>query len=142
MLERLAGLLAGVWLGAQLTVGYVVAPVLFGHLPKAEAGDIAGVLFYVVTYIGLAAWLLVWAGRRKTGGRATAAVKLLLVLLLLNQFAVTPVIQALKTDSSNWLLSLAGGSFGVWHGISSLIYLLCSLLGVALVWRLNRFEWR
>lgn len=58
MLERLAGLLAGVWLGAQLTVGYVVAPVLFGHLPKAEAGDIAGVLFYVVTYIGLSDWLM------------------------------------------------------------------------------------
>ena len=140
MLTRLVGLAAAIWLGAQLGFGYVVAPVLFRWLPKIEAGNIAGVLFQVVAFIGLVIWLLVgvlvWRQKRPIG----YAVAGLWGLLAVNVWLVTPVIKAYKTDTHHWLLAWLGGSFAVWHGIYSLIYLLCSLLGLGLFWRLNRFD--
>ena len=55
--------------------------------------------------------------------------------------ALFPVIEAHKTGGSNWLLSLLGGSFGQWHGTSSVIYMLCSLLALGLVFRLVKLDW-
>ena len=140
VLTRLASLGAAIWLGAQLGFGYVAAPVLFRYLPKMEAGNIAGELFHIVAYVGLSVWLLVWVSIMRQGGKIVYWVSGLLVLLAINEFVVTPVIEAHKAGSTNWLLSLVGGSFGIWHGISSMIYLLCGILGTVLFWRLNRFD--
>ena len=60
MLKRILAVLLGLWLGAQLTIGYVVAPVLFAQLPKITAGHIAGILFAYLSYFGLLVWA--WAG--------------------------------------------------------------------------------
>ena len=71
------------------------------------------------------------------------APKFIILLLLLtasNQFLISPVIAAHKAGTENWLLSLLGGSFGMWHGISSIIYLVCSVLGLGLLWRYLKFE--
>ena len=46
-MERLAGLLAGTWLGVQITAGYIAAPLLFEHFNKMDAGNIAGSMFTV-----------------------------------------------------------------------------------------------
>ena len=51
------------------------------------------------------------------------------------------MIEAHKSGGSNWLLSLLGGSFGQWHGTSSVIYMLCSLLALGLVFRLLKLDW-
>lgn len=147
-MKKLAGVLAGAWLGLQLGVGYLVAPVLFQNLERAQAGSLAGVLFTVTAYIGLAVWLLVYFTGKSEEKRAYVHsytgkwVLLLLVLLAVNQLLVTPVIEAHKTGTANWLLTLLGGSFGRWHGISSVIYMVCSVLGLGLVFRLVRMEWR
>lgn len=147
-MKKLAGVLAGIWLGLQLGTGYLVAPVLFRNLPKMQAGNLVGVLFDVVAYIGLGVWLLVYFAGLAEGRRGYVRthtgkwVLLLLALLAANRFLVTPVIEALKTGGTNRLLSLAGGSFGQWHGASSIIYMLCSLLGLWLVLRLVEFKWR
>ena len=66
--------------------------------------------------------------------------RLLLTLLAANQFLIAPVIAAHKAGTGNWLLSLAGGSFGIWHGISSLIYLACGLIGAGLLLRYLSFN--
>ncbi|STZ76412.1 DUF4149 domain-containing protein [Bergeriella denitrificans] len=140
-IKRMAAVLAAVWLGMQLAFGYVAAPVLFKTLPKLQAGAIAGELFAFVSYAGLAVWLLVLAVQKSTArGRTMPAFKsaaAVWLLLAVNQFLITPVIEAHKTQTANWLLSLAGGSFGVWHGISSLIFMLCALLAAFAVWRLS-----
>ena len=41
-MNKLAAVLAGVWLGLQLGIGYVAVPVLFQHMGKMEAGAMAG----------------------------------------------------------------------------------------------------
>ena len=147
MLKRILAVLLGLWLGAQLTIGYVVAPVLFAQLPKITAGHIAGILFAYLSYFGLL--LLAWAGyigrlkqeRSFLKSNSLRLIGLLWILLAVNQWLVTPVINALKQESSHWLLSLTGGNFALWHGISSSLFLLVSLLGIYLVFKLLRFEW-
>ena len=150
-MERLAGLLAGTWLGVQITAGYIAAPLLFEHFNKMDAGNVAGSMFTVSAYWGMLAWSLVYVLIRKEQGRsfsrhhrgiASKCVVLLLVLLAVNQLLVTPVIEALKTNNTHWLLSWLGGTFGMWHGVSSIIYLLCTLLGIGLVLRYVRCDAR
>ncbi|MDO4226902.1 MAG: DUF4149 domain-containing protein [Neisseria sp.] len=147
-MKKLAGVLAGAWLGLQLGVGYLVAPVLFQNLERMQAGALAGVLFTVTAYIGMFVWLLVYFTGRSEQKRAYARahtgkwILLLLALLAVNQFLITPVIEAHKTGTANWLLTLLGGSFGRWHGTSTIIYMVCSVLGLGLVFRLVKMEWR
>ena len=148
MMNRLCTLLTSLWLGMQVMAGYVAAPILFERLGKQEAGNIAGVLFSINNYFGLLAWTMAWLVVRSNQNRSLnnngkVAPKFIILLLLLtasNQFLISPVIAAHKTGTANWLLSLLGGSFGMWHGISSIIYLVCSLLGLGLLWRYLKFE--
>ena len=147
-MNRLCALLTSLWLGMQVMAGYVAAPILFEQLGKQEAGNIAGVLFSINNYFGLLAWIVAWLVVRSERNRSLSdngkvAPKFIILLLLLtasNQFLISPVIAAHKTGTENWLLSLLGGSFGMWHGISSIIYLVCSLLGLGLLWRYLKFE--
>ena len=148
MMNRLCALLTSLWLGMQVMAGYVAAPILFERLGKQEAGNIAGVLFSINNYFGLLAWTMAWLAVRSSQNRSLnnngkAAPKFIILLLLLtasNQFLISPVIAAHKTGTANWLLSLLGGSFGMWHGISSIIYLVCSVLSLGLLWRYLKFE--
>ena len=136
-MNRLCALLTSLWLGMQVMAGYIAAPILFERLGKQEAGNIAGMLFSINNYFGLLAWTVAWLVVRSNRNRSfsdncKAAPKFIILLLLLtasNQFLISPVIAAHKTGTANWLLSLLGGSFGMWHGISSIIYLVCSVLG-------------
>ncbi|EFC87334.1 hypothetical protein NEIMUCOT_06217 [Neisseria mucosa ATCC 25996] len=148
MMNRLCALLTSLWLGMQVMAGYIAAPILFGQLGKQEAGNIAGVLFSINNYFGLLAWIVAWLVVRSNRNRSLSdngkvAPKFIILLLLLtasNQFLISPVIAAHKAGTANWLLSLLGGSFGMWHGISSIIYLVCSVSGLGLLWRYLKFE--
>lgn len=147
-MNRLCALLTSLWLGMQVMAGYIAAPILFERLGKQEAGNIAGVLFSINNYFGLLAWIVAWLvvqsnQNRSLNNNGKVAPKFIILLLLLtasNQFLISPVIAAHKTGTANWLLSLLGGSFGMWHGISSIIYLVCSVLGLGLLWRYLKFE--
>ena len=90
------------------------------------------------------AWLVVRSDRNRSfSNSGKVAPKFIILLLLLtaaNQFLMTPVIAAHKAGTENWLLSLLGGSFGMWHGISNVIYLVCSFLGLGLLLRYLKFE--
>lgn len=118
------------WLGLHVTVGYVVAPVLFMHLPKMQAGNLAGELFHIVSYISLANGLLLiilgMATRQaflKTARFVFIIISMLLVVV--SEFLLTPVIVALKTGTMDaLLLNLVNNTnFGFWHGISQLVYM-------------------
>ncbi|WP_274572168.1 DUF4149 domain-containing protein [Neisseria leonii] len=149
-MNRVIAVLCGVWLGMQIMAGYIAAPLLFSRLPRLEAGALAGTMFGINHYLGLAVWgLAYWAARHGmrhgfSTGRSAAPkmILLLLVLLAANQFLMTPVIESLKAGGSHWLSDWVGGSFGKWHGISSVLYLLCCLLGLGLLLRYLRFDAR
>ena len=111
------------WLGSLTVVGYVVAPVLFQNLPKMKAGDIAGQLFHIVSYIGIiSAVVLIFSGSLK-GFFITIA----LLCTIVSEWLITPVIVALKTNGKNVLYQQFGGSFAQWHGVSQIIYLITAI---------------
>ena len=134
--SRLAGerILLTLWVGGLWTVGYIVAPALFANLDdRALAGTLAGVMFGIVAWVGLfcAVFLLLSNQIRNPQQRLNwrALVLLaMLVLTLVGHFLLAPMIADLR---------LAGASdqaqFARLHGITSINYLVTSLLDLALV---------
>lgn len=130
------------WVGAQISIGYWVTPLLFhfakiGVISNTVAGNIAGELFEVLMYLGLV-MSCIWWWLGKKWRISTVLIKWIMAALLINTLLITPVIQALKTEKSHWLLEWVGGSFGMWHGISSIIYLFITL--ILLVWTWQRLQ--
>lgn len=135
---------AVLWLGMQIMAGYIAASVLFKMLPKMVAGEIAGILFSFLSFSGMFIWAGLYLFLRRKGQNGGALLPRCTVvlwgLLAFNQFVITPVIEAYKNQTENWLLQLAGGSFGMWHGISSIVFMASALLAFFVVWRLSDFE--
>ena len=148
--NRVLALLAAAWFGAYLLAGYGVAPLLFQSLPKEQAGNLAGVLFSAVNYIGLFVWAILYlaglsAQKRSYGQHSklsSRTVALTWLLLAISQFALVPLIRALRSGQTHWLSNLLGGELSFWHSMSSSLYVLISLLGLFLIMRLLRFEWQ
>ena len=117
------------------TVGYIVTPVLFQMLDKSVAGNVAGQLFSIVSYIGIfSAVALVFnvIAQRGFSSRHWQLWTLLfmLIIIAIGEFVLQPMMSDLK------LLGLSGEAatkFGRLHGIASVLFLLNSLVGLALV---------
>lgn len=120
----------------------MVVPALFKILPDRQlAGMVAGQLFTLLAYIGIACavYLLLFqlqrsgtAALKRSAFRLTAA---MLLLVLIGQFVLQPIladlkVQALPLDVMN---SDFAGRFKMWHAVSGTLYLVQSLLGMALV---------
>ncbi len=141
-MKTLLVILQAVWLGAHITIGYVVAPMLFHFADKGEysrsiAGNIASELFHVLMYFGLFTAVVWWLFCRSVR-QPSKILNVLLLLLLVSEWVISPVIEAIKHKQSQWLYDLIGGSFGMWHGISSTVYLLITLL--LLLWTGKRLQ--
>lgn len=145
--DGLAGTVLVLWIGGMWAIGYVAAPVLFASLnDKQLAGMLAGNLFEVMAWIGIAAasYLLIY--RIAIDGAAALKtlffwlVVLMLVLILVGLFGVQPIMQSLKDQAMPHAVmqSVFADRFARWHGISSILYLIQSALGLVLVWRLVR----
>lgn len=130
------------WVGGLWAIGYLAAPVLFASLGDRQlAGVVAGKLFALIGWIGLgaAAYLLLFLGFR--WGRAVlgrAAFWLVIVMALfaaIGLFGIQPLMAQLKLDAlpRDVMESVLRDRFVTWHGISSILYLLQSLLGLWLV---------
>lgn len=122
------------WVGGLWTIGYIVAPALFANLEdRALAGTLAGVMFEIIAWIGLASglFLLVVNQIESRGNRInwrTLVLLAMLVLVTIGQFVLSPMIAELR------LAGEAGTpAFARLHGIASVAYLVTSLLGLALV---------
>lgn len=132
------------WVGGLWAIGYLAAPALFYSLnDKGLAGMLAGRMFHWMGFVGMAcaAYLLVY---RLVGFGAVALkqaffwiIVVMLLLTLAQHFGIQPLMQSLKDQAlpQDVMQSLFRDRFQAWHGISSAIYLLQSLLGLALVAR-------
>ena len=138
-MNRLRAIAATFWIGGLWIVGLVVAPVLFRSLDTAVAGMVAGNIFAVQAWVGLVCGVIllidaIWRDG-VSGVRAVSfwLVVGMLVCTVVNHFAVTPIIVDLKQGMNHAAQGMFGGGFATWHAISSLIYLLQSLLGLGYV---------
>lgn len=126
-LRKISLYAATVWLGIQIAGGLIM-----------QAGEIAGILFHIISWLGLIIWGILFLTHTKVLTRLqTILLCTLLLSVAINQFLIAPVIEALKYGHEDWLLSLLGGSFGMWHGISSIVFMTTALLSTALSWQLS-----
>ena len=135
------------WVGGLWAIGYIAAPVLFSSLGDRQlAGMVAGKLFSLIGWIGLgsAAYLLLFLLVRQGGQVFKGAVFWLVLSMALlvaaSQFGIQPLMAQLKADAlpREVMASVLRDRFAAWHGISSILYLVQSLLGLWLVVWANR----
>ena len=138
----LAALATTLWVGGLWAIGYVAAPVLFHAQPdKQLAGMLAGQMFSVLGYAGIICGMYLLAYRLMMSGKAAlreplfAGIAAMLVITLAIQFGIQPLMADLKTQALPLdVMKIAfADRFGMWHGISSILYLAESLLGAWLV---------
>ena len=120
------------WVGSLWVTGFMVAPTLFALLDeRALAGTVAGNLFTKVSYIGLlCGGLLLLQNRllKRGAGWRVMVILAMLVLVVVGQFLLAPMIAELRQQG---LTETA--RFGQLHGLSGVLYLVSSVLGLALV---------
>ncbi|MBM3116281.1 DUF4149 domain-containing protein [Jeongeupia naejangsanensis] len=132
---------ATLWIGGIWVIGVIVAPILFKSLATPVAGMVAGRLFSMIGWVGIVAgayllvyWLLAGGLGAFRTGRLWLVIGML-VCTLVNQFALFPLIAAVKTGVSSAATGVFGGGLAQWHTISSLIYLVQALFGLAYIWQ-------
>ncbi|HPT48975.1 MAG TPA: DUF4149 domain-containing protein [Accumulibacter sp.] len=151
-MQRLANALYDVtltlWVGGLWAIGYLVAPTLFTTLgnDRQLAGALAGTLFELIGWIGLgcATYLLLFLLVR-LGNAALRRLNfwLLLLMMLLTAvglFGIQPLLAQLKADAlpREVMESMLRNRFIAWHGVSSVLYLIQSLIGLFLVTSISR----
>jgi len=145
--EGLQSIAATLWVGAMWGIGYIVAPVLFSRLgDRALAGLIAGKLFSLIAWVGItcAIYLLLFRIVRSGTGVFRQSVfwivLLMLALVCAGEFGVQPIMAALKEEAlpKQVMESVLRDRFAAWHGVSSVLYIIQSLLGATLVVLLGR----
>ena len=127
-LRKVLRVLLVLWAGSLWSLAAWVAPTLFrAQADRHLAGILAARLFAIETYVGIAvallASLLPGAGRFRFGYVAVA-------LLTINEWALQPLMMRAQADGA-----AASLSFGAWHGVSALVYLLACAAVLLLVWR-------
>lgn len=128
-------ILLTIWVGGMWAIGYIVTPVLFQMLDKSVAGNVAGQLFSIMSYVGLFSALaliiniLVQQGFNKRHWQLWMLVAMLIIILI-GQFGLAPLMIELKAVG---LSAENKTQFGRLHGISSVLFLMNSLAGLALV---------
>ena len=136
-----------IWVGSLLTIGYAAAPTLFAMLDRIAAGAVAAKLFRIEAFLGVFCGILSLALGNllvRRGGDAYRALRWfiagMLICVLVGYFALQPFMEALRTAALDAGVdvghSVYATRFGLLHGISSAFYLVESLLGLVLVWKL------
>lgn len=129
------------WVGA-LWMTAITASVLFKTLPdRTVAGQVAGQLFSIVSYIGMgsAVWLLLSSllshGLSAFKSSLFWVVLLMGILVCIGEFGIQPLLAQLKASAlpKDVMQSVFAKRFSHWHGIASIAYLLECLLGIWLV---------
>jgi hypothetical protein len=116
------------WAGSLWSLAAWVAPTLFyAQSDRHLAGLLAAKLFSIETYAGLAvaALALILPGRGKfIWGYLAAA------LLAVNEWALKPLLAQAQAHGT-----AASLSFGAWHGVSAVLYVLACAAVLRLVWK-------
>lgn len=148
--QRLFILIAGLWVGSLLAVGYLVAPAIFSTMTDRQAaGMVAGSIFKLEAYLSLIVCigLMVLANLLVNRGlNQFRIIRWLLLAMLLCSLAAAfvfiPWMNALRDSALDQgmpvMLSPSATVFGRLHGASSILFMLQSLLGIFLVWRLTK----
>ncbi|MDX1914341.1 MAG: DUF4149 domain-containing protein [Methylophilus sp.] len=133
------------WVGGLWMTG-LSAYILFNTLQDRQlAGNVAGHLFTVMSYIGMvSAFYLLIQRLLEFGTNALKqqyfwAVLVMLLLVLAGHFGIQPLLAQMKTDAlpNDVMHSVFANRFNTWHGVASIAYVIECLLGFVLVLRVR-----
>jgi hypothetical protein len=145
-MSRIRCLIAALWAGSLWTVGYLVAPTLFATLAdRVLAGTVAASMFRSQAWLSIACAVLLLAlltmSTVETKARRTLLTLSFAILFgtLVVHFGLQPMMAALReaAGSGGVMESAQKARFGMLHGISSIIFMLQSLLAGVLVWKMR-----
>ena len=148
--QRIFSLVSGLWVGSFITIGFLVVPVLFTTLGDRQvAGMVAASLFKTTAYLGVAlsAFLMVMANHLVAQGnnhyRITRWILLgMLACTISAAFIIIPWMNSLRDQALYLGLSVRESSnaalFSRLHSVSSTLFMIQALLGLALVWRATK----
>ena len=140
--HQVASLFITAWVGGIWSIGYLAVPVLFYAQPdKQLAGIMAGQMFSLTAYLGMlcGTYLLLYhvsvSGRSAFRNTLFRVVAIMLLISLALQFGFQPVMNGLKQQALplDVMHSAFADRFKMLHGISSVTYLIQSLLGIVLI---------
>jgi len=126
VIRNFARVLKVLWAGSLWSVSWVTWVLFHSQIDRHTAGILAGPLFTIETYVGLAAVVvtLLLPGRTRYLWAYVAA-----ALMALNEWALRPVMESARLHGK-----AAALSFGAWHGVSAVLYLGAGILLLVLVW--------
>lgn len=130
-------ILLTLWVGGLWITGYLVVPALFASLnDRMLAGNLAGNVFSLMGWLGLACggllFLAVVLRERSPKAWRLWVLAAMLSIVAIGLFVLQPQMQALKAQGID-PGSVQAIEFGRLHGVSSVLFLINSLLGLALV---------
>ena len=148
--QRIFNLLLGLWVGGLVTIGFLVVPTLFSSLGDRQvAGMVAASLFKSTAYISVlvSIFLMFLANYFVRLGKPRFRLDRWLLLGMLAcaigaAFVIIPWMNSLRDQALYFGLSVRESTHAVLfsrlHGVSSAVYMLQTLLGIALVWRATK----
>ncbi|MEI8077155.1 MAG: DUF4149 domain-containing protein [Betaproteobacteria bacterium] len=149
-LQRIFTIVAGLWVGGFVTVAYLVTPILFSTLGDRQvAGIVAGNIFRVEAYFSIALSLVLMVTANflvSKGENAYRLIRWLLLAMLACAISaglvLIPWMSSLRdqanADSISVMASSSAALFSRLHGVSSSLFVIQSVLGIALLWRLTK----
>jgi len=143
--DKLALLVITFWAGSLWAIGALAAPTLFKVIPSSYlAGLVAGKMFTLVAYVGMASGAYLLAHRIARFGMGAFKqgffwiVTAMLLITLLGHFGIQPIMAEIRAQAAvpaDLMQGMFADRFRTWHGIASIAYLLECVLGIALVLR-------
>lgn len=128
------------WVGGMWVIGFVAAPLLFQHAASpAIAGALAGKLFAAMHVIGLIAGpvllLIAFVLDRPRRRLRLGLIGAMLVLTAVAQYGLGPTMQDLRQSAGGIFVpgSIEQARFATLHGVSTVLYIANSVLGLVLV---------
>jgi hypothetical protein len=150
--QRVFQCISGLWVGSFIAIGFLVVPILFSSLGDRQvAGFVAASLFKTQAYLGvfLSTFLMVMANYLVRQGLNRFRVIRWILLGMLAcavaaAFILIPWMNSLRDQALYLGLSVRESSnailFSRLHGVSSTIYLIEALLGLALIWKASAIK--
>ena len=149
-LQRTLTVVAGLWVGGFVAVAYLVTPILFSVLGDHQvAGIVAGNIFQVEAYLSIAISLILMIAVKflvSKGINVYRPIRWLLLGMLSCAigagFVLIPWMSSLRdqanADSISVMASSSAALFSRLHGVSSSLFIIQSVLGIVLLWRLTK----
>lgn len=136
----LHSVLLAIWAGTLWTVGWVPL-ILFGRLQEIAAGNIAARLFEISAWVGMVCGVLLIALRLRAGPERPGrdwilwGLAVMLLITLASYFGIGAMMENLRQQAAPLSIreSPLRAQFGMWHGISSTLFLIEGLIALVLV---------